>query len=327
MSKRKDVYEDVATYKEKAIIKKKLWYGYLMALVCWGLTGCAEKTATNETVKANDKETTISVEETTEPEETVAVETSETRENTTFRNTCWGDDKETVKRYEADVSWLGEKDDELTGMTSLFDRSDIYVRYGFGDGKLAGIYAYPDIDYADKKDLYMRDYYDIKGKLNDMYGEPYYDNPDNYWKETPNDEMEITSSWLTNSEYIVLGPVSHNNERWLQITYAEKNLVDGTQDTEAAPTSSTVEGVRPDFKEAMDSYEAFFDEYIAFMKKYDESSNTASMLTDYADYMTKYADTMNKMSVLQDSEMSAEESDYYVEVTTRINKKLIEATQ
>lgn len=317
----------VVNYKEKTIITKRLCYGYLIALACLGLTGCADKAATTETVKGNDMETTISIQETPEPKETVAVETSETRENKTFRNTCWGDDKATVKKYEADVSWLGEKDDELTGITSLFDRSDIYVRYGFGDGKLAGIYAYPDIDYADKKDLYMRDYYDIKGKLNDMYGEPYYDNPDNYWKETPNDEMELTSSWLTNSEYIGLGPVSHNNERWLQLTYADKNIIDRNQSTEAIPTSSTVDGIRPEFKEAMDSYEAFFDEYIAFMKKYDESSNAASMLTDYTNYMTKYADIMNKMSALQNSEMSTAESTYYIDVTARINKKLIEAIQ
>lgn len=309
-------------------MKKELKYVYLVAMMFLGLTGCTDKPTEVEKVNSSVKETTISIEETSEPKETVVVDTSEKRENASFRNTCWGDDKETVKKYEADVSWMGENDDELTGMANLFNRADMYVRYGFSDGKLAGIAAYPDIDYADKKDLYMRDYYDIKGKLIDIYGEPSTDNSDSYWKETPEDEMELATSWLTNSEYVGLGPVSHNNERWMQIIYVEKNLVDGIQTSEKAVTDSKpINGIRTEFKEAMDSYEVFFDEYITFMKKYKDSSNAASMLTDYSNYMTKYADTMKKMNDLADGELSTAESAYYIEVTARINKKLIDAIQ
>ena len=323
MSKRKDEYRNVTFYdKENTAIKKKFWYGYLLALMCFELTGCADKTAPTETVKTA-KETIVYNEETTELNEPATVETSETRDNTTFRYTCWGDDKETVKRCEADVSWLGESNDELNGMVTLFDRSDMFVRYGFdSDGKLVAIAVYPDIDYANKKDLYMRDYYDIKGKLNGLYGDPSFDDSNNYWKETQNDNAEWVTTWQTNSEYILMGPVSHENERWIQITYAEKEFAE----QEASETVSN-NGIRAEFKEAMDSYEVFFDEYISFMEKYNESANATSMLTDYTNYMTKYADTMNKMSALNNSEMSTAESAYYIEVTTRINKKLIDSIQ
>ncbi len=91
-----------------------------MALMCFELTGCADKTAPTKTAK----ETIVYNEETTELNEPDTAETSETRDNTTFRYTCWGDDKGTVKRCETDVSWLGESNDELNGMVTLFDRSE-----------------------------------------------------------------------------------------------------------------------------------------------------------------------------------------------------------
>ncbi len=92
--------------------------------------------------------------------------------------------------------------------------------------------------------------------------------------------------------------------------------------TEAAP--ETENGIRPEFQEAMDSYEAFFDEYIAFMKSYQESANSISMMKDYLDYMTQYAETMDKLSKLGEEELSEQEALYYAEVSLRINQKLLE---
>ncbi|MDO5156467.1 MAG: hypothetical protein Q4D51_10935 [Eubacteriales bacterium] len=93
---------------------------------------------------------------------------------------------------------------------------------------------------------------------------------------------------------------------------------------ESKEDDNLVDGMHPEFKEAMDSYEKFFDEYIAFMKKYSSSSDTTSLLIDYANYMTQYADTMKKMDKLGDEEMNEAETMYYFDVTTRINKKLLE---
>ena len=82
-------------------------------------------------------------------------------------------------------------------------------------------------------------------------------------------------------------------------------------------------GVRPEFREAMESYEAFFDEYIAFMQKYQSSNDPISMMNDYASYMNRYADTMAKMNAIDESTLTSEETALYLETTSRISQKLL----
>lgn len=91
-----------------------------------------------------------------------------------------------------------------------------------------------------------------------------------------------------------------------------------------AETDTSTEGMRPEFKEMMDGYEAFFDEYIEFMQAYQQSDgNTVEMIAKYADFMSKYAQTMEQMDQVGEEEMSNEELLYYTEVTTRISQKLL----
>lgn len=94
---------------------------------------------------------------------------------------------------------------------------------------------------------------------------------------------------------------------------------------EDKPAENLVDGMRPEFKEALDSYEDFFDEYCEFMKKYNESPDDLSLILEYTDYLTQYYETMDKMSALDDGEMNDAELKYYLEVTTRINGKLRDA--
>lgn len=84
-----------------------------------------------------------------------------------------------------------------------------------------------------------------------------------------------------------------------------------------------IDGMRPEFKEAMDSYEAFFDEYCEFMKKYKENSTDLSLLADYADYMTQYVDTMAKLEKLGEENLNDAELLYYVETSNSISQKLL----
>ena len=86
-----------------------------------------------------------------------------------------------------------------------------------------------------------------------------------------------------------------------------------------------VNGMRPDFKEAMDAYEAFFDEYIEFMTKYEESDNPITMLVEYGDFMLKYADYMEKFDAWDDGTLNDTEMNYYLQVQTRVNQKLLTA--
>lgn len=99
----------------------------------------------------------------------------------------------------------------------------------------------------------------------------------------------------------------------------ETDDTESNSDTPAPPPT----GIRLEFKEALDSYEAFFDEYIEFMEKFSNSDNTLGMLADYASFLTKYTETLSAMTALDDGELSEEEAAYYLEVTTRINQKLL----
>lgn len=102
-----------------------------------------------------------------------------------------------------------------------------------------------------------------------------------------------------------------------------------TSDTYAEPSTSentaNLASLRSDFKEAMDSYEEFMDEYVAFMKKYADSDGTnLSILADYAKYMSKYADMIKKFEKWESEDLNAAETAYYIEVQSRVAKKLLE---
>lgn len=92
---------------------------------------------------------------------------------------------------------------------------------------------------------------------------------------------------------------------------------------EEAPTPASDE-VSPEFKEMMDSYEAFFDEYVEFMKKYQSSDDVVGMLADYSDYMARYAETMEKIGALKNEKLSAADAAYLAEVQARITAKTLE---
>lgn len=98
-------------------------------------------------------------------------------------------------------------------------------------------------------------------------------------------------------------------------------------DSAEPPANVAPAGIRPEFKEAMDSYEAFFDEYIEFMETYESSNNSMEMLLDYTKYMAQYAETMEKLDEIGEEEMSDEELAYYTETMLRINEKLLATAQ
>jgi len=91
--------------------------------------------------------------------------------------------------------------------------------------------------------------------------------------------------------------------------------------------SDMVDGMRRDFKEAMDSYEEFFDEYVAFMKKYENSDNPMSMFSDYTKFMSQYSETMQKLDEWKSKDLNTKEAAYLLDVTNRINKKLLEVAE
>lgn len=89
-------------------------------------------------------------------------------------------------------------------------------------------------------------------------------------------------------------------------------------------TEEMVDGMRVSFKEAMDSYEAFYDEYVAFMQKYNDSDNTLAMLPDYLKLVAQAEEANKKIDEWDDGTMNDTELKYYIEVTSRISQKLID---
>lgn len=80
--------------------------------------------------------------------------------------------------------------------------------------------------------------------------------------------------------------------------------------------------IRPAYREAVDSYEAFFDEYIDFMNRYEKSGSPLSMLAEYADYLNRLSDCIEKFAALEDDAANSAETAYFLEAQRRINKKL-----
>ena len=120
-----------------------------------------------------------------------------------------------------------------------------------------------------------------------------------------------------------------NNVMIVQIRKIEETEVEETNagtETSAEPKqeegeeklsteTQLIDGMRPEFKEAMDSYEMFMNEYCDFMKKYAESNGTdLDLLADYTEYMSKYTDVMGDFEALGNEEMNTAEMAYYLEV-------------
>lgn len=97
--------------------------------------------------------------------------------------------------------------------------------------------------------------------------------------------------------------------------------------TKEKKTEENEDGIRKEFKAAMDSYEEFMNEYVSFMKKYKESDGTdLKLIADYAEYMKKYSDMVEKFDAWEDDDLSTEETAYYIDVQARVSKKLLEVS-
>lgn len=63
----------------------------------------------------------------------------------------------------------------------------------------------------------------------------------------------------------------------------------------------------------------------AFMKKYQTATDSSAMLMDYLSFMQKYNDFSEKANAYDTNEMSTADAAYYLEVTSRVSQKLLQA--
>ncbi len=101
----------------------------------------------------------------------------------------------------------------------------------------------------------------------------------------------------------------------------------------APETSSTPEipapiGMRPEFKEAMDSYEAFYDEYCDFMLKYSQNPSDLSLIQQYSAMNARLAEMTDAFNAWEtEGGMNTAEATYYAEVSFRVAQKLADVSQ
>lgn len=118
---------------------------------------------------------------------------------------------------------------------------------------------------------------------------------------------------------------NENVDILIQEPKSEENIdTEEPDDSESNNNSNTVDGMRKDFKNAMDSYEKFMNEYVDFMKKYTKNPADPSLLSDYTDYLSKYSKFVSDFEKWESDDMNTKEAAYYIEVQNRVNKKLLE---
>lgn len=103
------------------------------------------------------------------------------------------------------------------------------------------------------------------------------------------------------------------------------NTTKPEEDNTGITTNNSTE-IRKEFKNAMDSYESYMNEYVEFMKKYYANPSDTSLLKDYAKMLEKYNKLTKDYENWKDNNLNNAETSYYLDVQTRVTKKLLEIT-
>lgn len=85
-----------------------------------------------------------------------------------------------------------------------------------------------------------------------------------------------------------------------------------------------VDGLRPEFKEAMDSYEAFYKEYCEVLKAYTKNPTDLPLLGKYTKLMQEAVEMGEAFDKWGGEELNTAETLYYVEVSGRVAAMLLE---
>lgn len=198
----------------------------------------------------------------------------------------------------------------------------------FYDGILKD--AYDTVDYSDWADTHSNEYDFWSDAHSDIYDE---------WSDFHSDIYDLWSDvrgelWDDDLDRAAEKLADFRAD--LQ-SLKEESAQTGSAGSQAASSSAPVEstasgtapeelvdGMRPDFKSAMDSYETFMGEYCDFMAKYNESDGSdLSLLSDYASFLSQYAEMAESFEAWDSEDLTDAETAYYLEVQTRVSQKLL----
>ncbi len=152
-----------------------------------------------------------------------------------------------------------------------------------------------------------------------------YDKRDDYYSAKNSDGYSIVVSYLGNNNIEVKIELDDDNSSSGSSSGTVTDTPSTNESSNSGSSENLVDGMHKEFKDAMDSYEKFMDEYVAFMKKYKNSNGTdLSLLGDYADYVSKYSEFVENFDKWDSEDLNTKEAAYYLEVQSRVTKKLLE---
>ncbi len=201
------------------------------------LSGCNNQTQDLPEVSKAHVRVTSTVATVTRPAESENIpetteEAIEQREGATFRNAIWGDDIDTVKKYETEIA-LKKSDNDLIGETAI-NGYDAIACYYFNNNKLyKGVYDFSPLKYS-SGGQFITAYNSLKNTLTKKYGEPYEDEIFNNENQSliehagPSSALKYgyvtyIAQWKTDDSEILIGMMSVDYKIGLVISYTDIN--------------------------------------------------------------------------------------------------------
>lgn len=212
--------------------------------LCWILTGCGNAQVVSTTAAQGEISTDIATEQGTTVEETATEEetTEEVeRTNCDFRNAKWGDDKETVKKYEKEP--LAYEEENVLGYETSVSGNNTYCLYWFDkNGKLYQSGYSLIMPEGVGEGQYISTYNALKDDLTEIYGDPWEDEIIPLVDQKQIDYSGEASSlrygyvtyrtqWKTSTTDIMLGMQSQDYKVQTLISYTDINYEEDLSDS------------------------------------------------------------------------------------------------
>ncbi len=87
---------------------------------------------------------------------------------------------------------------------------------------------------------------------------------------------------------------------------------------------TSTDGIRSEFKEAMDSYESFYTKYCEIMKQYADNPTDLTLLSKYSEMLSKAEEMDKAFEDWDEDDLTNEELKYYLEVNNRVMQMMVD---
>ena len=199
----------------------------------------------------------------------------------------------------------------------------------FYDGILKD--AYDTVDYSDWADTHSNEYEFWSDAHSDIYDEwsDFHSDIYDLWSDVRgelwDDDLDRAAEKLADFRADLQSLKEESAQTGSAGSQAASSSAPAESTASGTAPEELVDGMRPDFKNAMDSYETFMGEYCDFMAKYNESDGSdLSLLSDYASFLSQYAEMAESFEAWDSEDLTDAETAYYLEVQTRVSQKLLE---